>query len=337
MIDEMAVSQLEIEYARLKEKYADLLIQNDYMEQYYAAMVYGSVFAYEIDVTKDKILTLPEKLQEMYHVHVNSSYDAFLKTASKATITETDQELVYTYASREAILKAYALGERQISVEFLARDAADEIKWFRNRLYLLQHPVSGDIHAIVTTKNIQQQKINELRLQERARLDPLTHLANRNFLEEQFTLELQSEHKNHCALLLDIDDFKNINDTYGHQTGDSVLIAFAKMLQGKFRHDDIVARLGGDEFFVFMKNADPQIIHSRAQMIIEACKTLMPAESGITITPSIGISIYPDHGKTFKELYKNADIALYTSKLNGKNSYTVFSPELMKRDEDEKK
>lgn len=334
---DLTVNQLEYQYAQLKEKYAELLIKSDYMGQYYTAMVYGSLFAYEIDATKNKIISFPDVLKSFYKVKEGSSYNALIKMICDTMIEEEDKEIVYNTVCQESILKAYEQGQKRISIDYLSKSNVNKVSWYRNRLYLLQHPVSGNVHAVITISDIQQQKLDELKLQKRATVDPLTQLANRTFLEEQVATTLQNEHKNHCAILLDIDNFKGINDTFGHQAGDAVLTSFAKMLKGKFRTDDTVARLGGDEFFVFMKNANPAIIYPRAQSILEACKTLMPEDSGIKVTPSIGISIYPDHGESFTDLYKNADIALYHSKKKGKNTYTIYNQNLTKTDEDSHK
>ena len=325
----LGITEIEIEYARLKERYVDLMIRADYMEQYFNAMVYGSLFAYEIDATEDKLLSIPDLIADMYKCRKNSSYNALLKLLCRDRVSETDYKVVYDTVSREAILKAYRNGSRQISIDYLGKGKEDRLTWFQNRLFLIQHPVSGNIHAIVTIKDVQKEKLRDLNLQKRAQEDALTQLANRSYMEEQIRLALQENNDFHCLMLLDIDNFKLINDTFGHQTGDEVLKTFSKMLISKFRKGDIIARLGGDEFLVFMKNANPAIVEPRTKSILESCKTLMGSDSKIKISPSIGISFFPEHGVNFDSLYKNADIALYSSKQKGKNTYTIFSGKII--------
>ncbi|MDY5682785.1 MAG: GGDEF domain-containing protein [Treponema sp.] len=325
----LGITEIEIEYARLKERYVDLMIRADYMEQYFNAMVYGSLFAYEIDATEDKLISIPDLIADMYKCRKNSSYNALLKLLCRDRVSETDCKVVYDTVSREAILKAYRNGSRQISIDYLGKGKEDRLTWFQNRLFLIQHPVSGNIHAIVTIKDVQKEKMRDLNLQKRAQEDALTQLANRSYMEEQIRLALQENNDFHCLMLLDIDNFKLINDTFGHQTGDEVLKTFSKMLISKFRKGDIIARLGGDEFLVFMKNANPAIVEPRTKSILESCKTLMGSDSKIKISPSIGISFFPEHGVNFDSLYKNADIALYSSKQKGKNTYTIFSGKII--------
>ena len=326
------VTDIEIEYARLKERYADLLIQADYMQQYFDAMVYGSLYAYEIDISEDKIITVPELFEQLYNCRKNSSYNAFLRLMCSALISDTDRQLVFEAISRQSLLKAFEDGKRQTSIDFLGKSKDDTLSWFQIRVFLIQHPVSGNIHGVTTIKNVQKEKLRDLKLQKRAQEDALTHLANRSYMEEQVKLALQEAADHHCIMLIDIDDFKSINDTFGHQAGDLVLKTFSKLLLSKFRKEDIVARLGGDEFFIFTKNATPDIVEQRAKSILASCKTLMPADSGIKVSPSIGISVYPNHGVNLDTLYKNADAALYYSKQHGKNSYTFFSKKIISTD-----
>ncbi len=126
--------------------------------------------------------------------------------------------------------------------------------------------------------------------------------------------------------MIDVDNFKNVNDTYGHNIGDKFLKELASILKSNVRHEDIVGRMGGDEFIMFMKNTpNKEITSKRALEIIEKVSTLTFIPSKDKPTISIGISHYPEDGSTIEELYVNADVALYKAKSNGKNCFEFFS------------
>ena len=119
-------------------------------------------------------------------------------------------------------------------------------------------------------------------------------------------------------MILDLDDFKKLNDTYGHTAGDDVIKAVAVQLKGSVRANDIVGRLGGDEFGVFIKD-----IH-KASELMEIAERLLKTEGlPFQVTKSIGISVYPRDGYRFRTLYEKADQALYRAKKR-KNTYIVY-------------
>jgi diguanylate cyclase (GGDEF)-like protein len=122
--------------------------------------------------------------------------------------------------------------------------------------------------------------------------------------------------------MLDIDNFKSLNDTLGHQAGDKFLIDFAIELKNRFRETDIVGRIGGDEFFALMKNIfDRGQIERRAMDILDIIEETAQQFPEVKLGGSIGISLYPKDGTNLDVLYTKADEALYESKRNGKNQY----------------
>lgn len=161
--------------------------------------------------------------------------------------------------------------------------------------------------------------------------DPLTGLYNRRYLEDFLLKQIhQSERtKSPIALLmLDLDHFKKINDTYGHDAGDVALKELGKILQEDIRVGDVAARYGGEEFIVVFYNTDEKTIKTRAENIRETVSRLQVkygAQPVGPITISIGIAIYPTHGRTSNELIESADKALYFAKNNGKNRIVLYS------------
>lgn len=127
------------------------------------------------------------------------------------------------------------------------------------------------------------------------------------------------------VLLLDLDNFKRLNDVCGHIEGDNFLIKVAEKLKQFCRSTDIISRLGGDEFMIFMPNVKEHEIQPLVSRIISGIRKEY-CKSGVTfeVTASVGIAHYPENGRFFSELYHCADLALYDAKRNGKNCYSQY-------------
>jgi diguanylate cyclase (GGDEF)-like protein/PAS domain S-box-containing protein len=166
-----------------------------------------------------------------------------------------------------------------------------------------------------------------------AHYDSLTGLPNRMLFHQRLEHALNLAERPGQTLeilFLDLDRFKNINDTLGHATGDLVLKETAARLQGILRESDTVARLGGDEFVVLVENIDEPYRGGRiAEKILAAFKPpFLSHQDPLSISTSIGIASYPDDGKDAHTLLKNADIAMYRAKEMGRNNFCYYSPEL---------
>ncbi len=158
--------------------------------------------------------------------------------------------------------------------------------------------------------------------------DPLTGLANRNLLYDRISQAIfraERERKQVAVMLLDLDHFKDINDTFGHDKGDDFLNHVAARLRQALRDDDTLARLGGDEFVVVTiinKHSDALKIARKLHDLLHT--PLLMANAEILPSASTGIAIYPDHGRDYESLLKAADIAMYQSKHKGKNTYSIY-------------
>ncbi len=194
-----------------------------------------------------------------------------------------------------------------------------------------------DINNVVTNyvaifKDITQQKNNEQQLEKLAHYDLLTGLANRVLFADRLKHELEygKRNKTKAALLfIDLDRFKQVNDTLGHNVGDELLVQVSARLNDCIRESDTVARLGGDEFTVILSDiASFMDVQGIATQIIQQLTTaFMIEQQQVEIGASIGISIYPDHGCSPEVLIKNADIAMYQAKDGGRGMYVSYSPE----------
>lgn len=166
------------------------------------------------------------------------------------------------------------------------------------------------------------------RWKEKANRDALTGLYNREFFEQYVNAQLTGGALTAGAVIfIDIDDFKNANDTLGHVFGDDILCCMAKRILGVFRSTDIVARYGGDEFVVFVGNVSRKILMERLAKLCEVFR--QPYRSGTLrykISGSIGAAVFPEDGADYETLLENADSALYEAKRGGKDQYVLYRP-----------
>lgn len=160
-----------------------------------------------------------------------------------------------------------------------------------------------------------------------AQTDGLTQVYNKKHTQYAIDTFLQTMRpgSQHAFLILDLDKFKDINDTYGHSVGDIILQRVGEFLRSQFRDDDIIGRIGGDEFIILMKNiGSREIALKRVETMLEEIRCTKHEElDGQHITFSIGVVFSPESGVTFKDLYLNADQALYQTKRGGRDHYTV--------------
>lgn len=188
--------------------------------------------------------------------------------------------------------------------------------------------LSRTVRALETKAREQQEA--EAHIQRLAHFDALTGLPNRLLLKDRCQHALSVAHRNHqsvALIFIDLDHFKNINDSLGHQMGDDVLIMLASRLKAVVREQDTVSRLGGDEFILLLPDTDTLGAARVADKLLEAA--LMPFQIGpheLTVTPSIGIALYPKDGADLDALSKCADAAMYRAKEDGRNSYRFFTP-----------
>ncbi len=179
-------------------------------------------------------------------------------------------------------------------------------------------------------------KESEEQIRHLAYFDPLTGLPNRRLLEDRLQVAIAHAHRNRgrvAVMFVDLDRFKRVNDTLGHAVGDRMLIEVARRLRESLREDDTVARMGGDEFLIVLSDlGGPDDTAHTASRLIEALRD--PVRIGdheLIITTSIGISIYPDDTDDATTLIKNADIAMYRAKDEGRNSFQLYQPAMNAR------
>lgn len=166
--------------------------------------------------------------------------------------------------------------------------------------------------------------------------DDLTDLPNRKALDRHIEKTFaRSKRHGHCfgIMFIDLDGFKNVNDTLGHDAGDQLLIEVASRLQDNLREEDVISRIDGDEFIVIVEESSKNELENIADRIIQSSSqpySINKAEAKVSV--SVGISLYPNDGETKEILLENADRAMYYAKNNGKNRFKFYTPDLMNID-----
>lgn len=216
-------------------------------------------------------------------------------------------------------------GDESFSYELRMITDSGSYTWSRYKGRTLYDEKGNVIKTVGITENLTEKKEEQKSWIDKASRDSLTSLLNKNATKNAIveTIRNSGSDTRHCLAIIDIDDFKYINDTFGHQFGDSVIKEFADTMSAVFP-DDIVGRIGGDEFFIMKKNIkSDEEINFFGTTICEAVRSINLKNEKFC-TSSVGISVFPDHGINYEQLYYCADNALYETKGNGKNGFTVY-------------
>jgi len=231
---------------------------------------------------------------------------------------------------QEAIPTALSTGQWSAELEFISRQKHT----FPALIVLFSHTKPNDEETLLSLilRDISEQKRREAELAYLAHHDALTGLFNRRRFQEELENRLALTRRygtSGAILFMDVDGLKVMNDSFGHQAGDTVLIDLASLFRAQLREVDVVARFGGDEFAVILSSSDIHTAPTVAARLLHAIhQHTTKAASGNRLfsTISIGIAFFPQHGATAEELLKSADLALYQAKTEGRNRYYIFTP-----------
>ncbi|WP_050465730.1 cyclic di-GMP phosphodiesterase [Herbaspirillum autotrophicum] len=185
-------------------------------------------------------------------------------------------------------------------------------------------------YLVCSGTDITEELRAQARLIELANTDALTGLPNRHAIQERITAAVTADNNQPFGLIfLDLDNFKKVNDHYGHLTGDALINEVAATLKGCLREQDVLARLGGDEFLIMVGSPDQRDAEDIARDILERMKqAFFVRHVEIYSGCSIGIAMFPEHGNSLEELVRSADTAMYVAKEEGKRMYRVFAAEM---------
>ena len=216
------------------------------------------------------------------------------------------------------------------------RTQAGEVRPYLITISTLRDDTGTVLNYVGVLRDISTLKQSQQQLEYLANYDGLTGLGNRNLFYTRLKvgIEKASRHRRQLAVVfVDLDNFKVINDTLGHDVGDVLLSEIAKRIKTCVRQEDVVCRLGGDEFTVYIEDfEDAQALVGTAQRLTQAiAEPCHISGHDIFVTASVGISVYPNDGKTMSELLKNADTAMYKAKEQGKNGFQFFREDMNAR------
>ncbi|HEX2985456.1 MAG TPA: diguanylate cyclase [Caproiciproducens sp.] len=218
-------------------------------------------------------------------------------------------------------------GTRAQNLELRLRRAGGGYIWVNLNVTSICDDEGRPVKAIGKITDIDAQKKEREKLISNAQRDPLTGLYNKAAAESliRSCLRASDQTIHHALMIIDVDNFKGVNDNLGHLFGDAVLREISAKLRMLFRSTDILGRFGGDEFIVFLKNVgDDRTISAKAEAI---CDIFRESYTGINkdykISGSVGVSVFPEHGDNFYELFQHADTALYGAKKHGKDGFVI--------------
>ena len=276
---------------------------------------------FDLDLNADHCVCSPRWKEQFGYEPLS---DRFLERLQDASHVHPD-DLPLLLSLKESLLKGSGSAAQQ-EIRFVNQNG--EYVWCRLRARLQEDASLGIRRIVGLIYNIDEFKRATLALKERAERDSLTRLLNKTSTQQFVTEHLRAQDAQTSAMLiLDLDNFKTVNDTYGHLYGDAVLSQLGTHLRSMFRSHDIVGRIGGDEFLIFLKNIpDVQMVEDRCSLLLDSCRTLlsrlMPDLTGISF--SIGAALAPIHATSYPELFRCADEAMYLAKRSGKDRYRIY-------------
>ena len=316
----MITYRKDITAEKTKAEYQSLL-------QKTAVGLYENVF--ELDITHD---CAGGESTMRYFESLGMSADIPYHEAIKIIAArQIDSEFVDGYLftfSTENILDNFRNGKKELYYDFRITNDGEHFRWMRIRARLFFWESDQSVRMITYRQNITAEKEHEEKLFQMAQSDSLTGLYNKIATGERISEVLrQSDGNNrHALIMLDIDHFKEVNDTYGHAVGDHVIQEFAKRIKQEAGEKDICGRAGGDEFIIFLQDIPNQawLVKKLKKLSHSLRENIMTENVTCAVSASIGAAVYPEAGEEFSILYRNADRALYQSKTDGRNRFTVY-------------
>ncbi len=281
---------------------------------------------YEVNITRN--CASAEKTEAFFEsigISRKAPLEEALNAVARRQIKEEFREGYLERFLPENVMQEYSNGNTKISYEFQMKTEEERYEWISIQGHIYYSPVDDCIYMLTYRKNIDAEKYQEMKMLKMIKMDAMTRVYNKTTTQYSINeVILENEKQIYAFFIFDIDNFKNVNDNYGHAFGDFVIIEFANMLKQNFnKESDIVGRIGGDEFVVLTVVRDEEDARNKARNIsgklsMECKKDKLVCK----ISSSIGVALSPMHGSDYETLYHNADIALYKTKENGKNGFT---------------
>ena len=299
--------------------------------QYNSLLLQDIAIFYEVDLTEDRIIHIKRGVRSTQ----NSDTVPFSKIIAEVTNLYILPKCRVKFARMlniEHLIEQFDEGATELTIEFASKEMTGSYRWYKEIIQLLRDSMNGHIMAMLSVRDIHEQKARELSIEKAAHRDPLTNLLNRGYMKstiESFLKTADPSSQRAALIILDLDNFKQVNDTYGHIYGDQLLCAVAEVLSKVFPRD-LVGRLGGDEFILFMRRlSSEKVLQKRLQRLQTSIHTLLgQAEAPLQLSASVGAALYPVHGTAYTQLYAHADQAQYQAKRSGKNTFCIYDDDM---------
>lgn len=282
---------------------------------------------YEFDITHNRAANEDTaRYFESLGAPSNIPYDKALSVIANKQIKEEYRQGYLDTFSPENVIKAYKNGTENLRYDFMISVDGESYYWMRITAHLFFWDEDKSLRMLVYRENIDVQMKRELYLYDQMQKDPLTGLLNKTAIQNGIhDMLLKYPEKGFAFFIMDIDDFKGVNDQLGHASGDAVLMDFSRILRAEFREEDLVGRIGGDEFVAFASIADKNAVLYKAETLVKALHRPVVVDNGVwNLSVSIGIARSPFDAGEFDLLYKKADTALYEAKREGKNVFVLY-------------
>lgn len=212
--------------------------------------------------------------------------------------------------------------------QFVLKPRSGTGVWILSSIARLNNRMGESLGLVIAFQDLTEQKRQEMKIKEEAHVDDLTGLPNRRYLQKNFTALVRDpnvKRQQLAVLFVDLDRFKSVNDTFGHEVGDALLKSVSLRFRSLINKHDIVSRIAGDEFIIVLRNIDEPQAMGVAQRILDGMKDPFFIRGyKLLVTPSIGISFFPKDGGKLDELLDKADQAMYLAKKSGKNNAQIF-------------
>lgn len=308
---------------------------DNYEDELSKALYYKNAFetendlTYEVDVLTHSVCVDKERLVKVYDIKPQELEKIDPHYLIIGAIHEMDRNKYSNWW--HASFRGTEEEKRAVrAIEYRAMTPSGDYKWFKSTVTPVVNRKNQIVKIIGRVKDIDERKSREQYMHNLTTIDSLTGLTNRRCTEIKIDRYINEEKGYGALLMIDIDDFKQVNDQYGHMVGDQTLLKFASILRGACSEKDIIGRIGGDEFVVFLRKTDSKkaIIDKAEQIINSINQGIYESNDMFKATASIGIAVYPNHGKRFTILWTNADKALYRIKNSGKNTYSFYDEKI---------
>jgi len=302
--------------------------QNYQKELKYLFELPGDIYAVSyIDIDSWRIISQRRQLISEGTLQSCQTMEELAEAAVESILDkESDASKFYRNFTQDFLRSIFESGRTHLAFKYERRLSDGRKHWVLNEVRFMTDVDSGHMCAMLSAKNIDKEKIEEQKLVIAAKMDKMTMVLNRDTTMEYIRQIFERDTTNkHALFMVDVDNFKALNDTHGHQAGDEFLIEFAAELKKRFRDSDIVGRVGGDEFFALMRNVTGRdVVEAKAKELLATIQGVCSEYGDVSLSGSIGIAVYPENGKSIEALYLRADTALYQAKREGKNKYVFF-------------